>query len=148
MWVSKVVVTRESSGSGTNATWTLDPTVAIVTEGQNTTLQLTTNYDGALNFTSSDTNIATVTYNSSSKVITVNGIATGSTTISVTGGATATYNAINKIIPVTVKHTELVSATSVVITDLGYTFWDEITEAEGSADEINGAQGGVSINKG
>ena len=123
MWVSKVVVTHESSGSGTNASWTLNPTSATVTAGQSTTLQLTTNYDGTLNFASNNTGVATVSYNSSTKVVTVNGVAAGSTTISVTGDATATYNAINKAISVTVNHAELESNITDVMGDFGYSYF-------------------------
>ena len=123
MWVSKVVVTTENAGSGTNATWTLDPVVASVLAGQSTNLQLTTNYDGTLNFTSEDPSIATVSYNSSTKVVTVTGVAAGTTTISATGDATATYNAINKAIAVTVKHTELESNAVDVMGPFGYSYF-------------------------
>lgn len=123
VWVSKVVVSSESTGSGTNATWSLDPTSAVVSAGKSTTLQLTTNYDGALTFESSDESIATVSYNSSTKVITVTGKAAGETTITVTGAATATYNAINKAISVTVNHSELESNFTDVLGPLGYSYF-------------------------
>ena len=123
MWVSKVVVTTASSGSGETATWTLDPTSAAVMAGQSTTLQLTTNYDGTLNFNSNDDDIAKVSYNSTTKVITVDGIAAGSTTISVTGDATAKYNAINKVISVTVSHAELESNVTDVMSGFGYAYF-------------------------
>ena len=123
MWVSKVVVTTENAGSGTNATWTLDPASATVSAGQSTDLQLTTNYDGTLNFASNDESVATVSYNASTKVITITGVTAGTTTISATGAATATYNAINKAIAVTVKHAELESNAIDVMGDLGYSYF-------------------------
>ena len=123
LYVSKLIVTEASSGSGTNATWTMDPTTATVTAGQSTTLQLTTNYDGTLNFISNDTEVATVSFNTSTKVVTVNGIAPGSTTISVTGDATATYNAINKTIVVTVDHAELANNMADVMGGFGYSYF-------------------------
>ena len=127
------------------ATWSLDPASATIMEGENTTLQLTTNYDGTLTFTSEDTDIATVSYNATTKVVTVNGIAAGSTSITVAGDATSTYTAISKSIEVTVTHVELPYATSEIIANFGYAFWDEIAESGASADEINGTQGGVSV---
>lgn len=130
MWVSKVVVTAESSGSGTDATWSLNPTSATVYTGESTTLQLTTDYDGELTFTSNDESIATVSYDSSSKVITVSGVAVGETTVSVTGAATATYNAINKIFAVTVNHAELESNFIDVMGPLGYSYFGLKPEGE------------------
>ena len=123
MWVSKVVVSKESSGSGTDATWSLDPTSAVVCVGESTTLQLTTDYDGELTFVSNDESITTVSYNSSSKIITVTGVAIGETTVSVTGTATATYNKITKVIGVKVNHSELESNFTDVIGPLGYSYF-------------------------
>jgi hypothetical protein len=134
MWVSKVVVTTASSGSGETATWTVNPATATVTAGQSTTLQLTTNYDGTLNFLSNDEAVATVSYNSSTKVITVNGIATGTTSISVTGDATSTYNAINKAIAVTVNHAELTSNVTDVMSGFGYSYFGLSPKGTGSDD--------------
>ena len=85
------------------ATWTLSPASAMVTASESTVLDLTTNYDGTLSFESEDESIATVSYNSSTKKITVNGIARGTTTINVTGAATANYKAISKTISVIVQ---------------------------------------------
>ena len=143
--VSVTVYYEEDEGEGVTASWSLDPTSANVMAGESTSLQLTTNYDGTLTFTSNATSIANVSYNSSSKVITVTGVAAGKTTISATGDATATYNAINKVISVTVNRVEVAYNATEIITDLGYQFWDEIAAAEGSADEINGRQNGVTI---
>ena len=134
MWVSKVVVTTASSGSGETATWTVNPATATVTAGQSTTLQLTTNYDGTLNFVSNDEAVATVSYNSSTKVITVNGIAAGTTSISVTGDATSTYNAINKAIAVTVNHAELTSNVTDVMSGFGYSYFGLTPKGTGSDD--------------
>jgi hypothetical protein len=134
MWVSKVVVTTASSGSGETATWTVNPATATVTAGQSTTLQLTTNYDGTLNFVSNDEAVATVSYNSSTKVITVNGIAAGTTSISVTGDATSTYNAINKAIAVTVNHAELTSNVTDVMSGFGYSYFGLSPKGTGNDD--------------
>ena len=84
-------------------TWTLSPASATVTAGESIVLDLTTNYDGTLNFESENEDVATVSYNSSTKKVTVNGIARGTTTINVTGDATANYKAIDKSISVIVK---------------------------------------------
>lgn len=130
VWVSKVVVSAESSGSGTNAAWSLDPTSAVVSAGESTALQLTTDYDGELTFASNDESIATVSYNSSTKVITVTGVAVGETTISVTGAATSTYNAINKVIGVTVNHSELESNFTDVMGPFGYSYFGLTPEGE------------------
>ena len=108
-----------------NATWTLDPTTASVSAGESTVLDLTTNYDGTLTFTSNDTDIATVSYNSSTKKVTVNGISGGTTTISVTGDATANYNAINKTINVKVK--KILAANSIM-----YESFDDNDEVGGN----------------
>ena len=86
-----------------NAAWDISPSIAKVTIGGSTVLDLTTNYDGTLSFVSDNTDIATVSYNTSNKKITVNGIAAGSTTISVTGDATETFNAIDETIVVLVR---------------------------------------------
>lgn len=111
------------TGDKETPTWSLDPTSATVEAGSNTTLQLTTNYDGTLTFESEDTDIATVSYNSSTKVITVNGIAAGSTTITATGAATSTYEAVSKNITVTVTHPELASNFMSTMGPLGYSYF-------------------------
>ena len=119
--VDDVVFTYTSDKE--TATWSLDPASASVNKGESTTLQLTTNYDGTLSFESEDTDIATVSYNSTTKVITVNGIAAGSTKITVTGDATSKYEAITKIISVDVTHSELASNFTDVISGLGYSYF-------------------------
>ena len=86
-----------------DATWSLAPATGVVTVGESTEITLTTNYDGTLTFESEDEDIATVSYNSSTKKITINGIAIGSTTINISGDATATYNAIDETLDVVVK---------------------------------------------
>lgn len=128
--VSVTVYYEEDAGEGETATWTLDPTSATVMAGQNTSLQLTTNYDGALTFTSNDTGVATVAYNSSTKVVTVTGVAAGTTTITATGAATATYKAISKSIDVTVSHAELESNVTDVMSGFGYTYFGYTTEGD------------------
>ncbi len=119
--VDDVVFTYSSSL--VPATWSLDPASASVVEGKSTTLQLTTNYDGTLAFESADESIATVSYNSSTKVITVTGVGAGSTTISVTGAATSSYEAIDKSINVTVTYPELASNVTDVMGPLGYSYF-------------------------
>lgn len=104
-------------------TWSVNPASANVAIGESTTLQLTTNYNGTLAFESADEDIATVSYNPSTKVITVNGIAGGSTTITATGAATSTYEAISKNISVTVVHAELPSNVIDVMGSLGYSYF-------------------------
>ena len=84
-------------------TWSLNPETAQVSIGQSTILDLTTNYDGTLSFESEDEDVATVSYDPSTKKVTVNGIAIGTTTINATGDATANYQAISKTINVVVK---------------------------------------------
>lgn len=111
------------SSSLVPASWSLTPASAMVVEGQSTTLQLTTNYDGTLTFTSNDTDVATVSYNSSKGEITVDGIAAGSTTISVTGAATSTFEAISKSIDVTVTYPEKESNATDVMGPLGYSYF-------------------------
>ena len=105
------------------ATWSVAPASATVLQGENTTLALTTNYDGTLNFESANTDIATVSYNSSTKEITVNGVAAGTTTINVTGAATATYEAIEKAISVKVNYPEKPSNAIDQIGPLGYSYF-------------------------
>ena len=119
--VDDVVFTYSSSLE--TPTWSLDPASASVVVGKSTTLQLTTNYDGTLNFVSNDEDIATVSYNSSTKVITVTGVAAGSTTISVTGAATSSYEAIDKSINVTVTYPELESNVTDVMSGFGYLYF-------------------------
>ena len=119
--VDDVVFTYTSDKE--EATWTLDPTSATVLEGENTTLQLTTNYDGTLTFKSEDEDVATVSYNSSTKEITITGVATGATTITVTGAATTKYSAIAKSIDVTVNHEELANNFSATLGSLGYSYF-------------------------
>lgn len=144
--VDDVVFTYSSSL--VPATWSLDPASASVVEGKSTTLQLTTNYDGTLNFASDDTGIATVSYNESTKVITVNGVAAGSTTISVTGAATSSYEAIDKSINVTVTYPELASNVTDVMGPLGYSYFgltpkgsDTYAQPEEASREITDAYG-------
>ena len=127
--VDDVVFTYSSTTE--DATWSLNPASAVVVAGQSTDLQLTTNYDGTLIFVSDDPLIATPSYNTTTKVITITaGATTGTTTISVTGAATATYNAINKTINVTVKHAELESNAIDEFGPLGYSYFNMTPEGE------------------
>ena len=116
-------VTFTYSSDKETPTWSLSPASATVMEGETTDLVLTTNYDGTLSFESADTDIATVSYNSSTKVLTVTGVAAGTTTISATGDATSTYSAISKTIDVTVTHTELPYNVTDVMGPLGYSYY-------------------------
>ena len=103
-YVKDITVEFEEAGSGDKetATWTVTPASATVVAGESTVLDLTTNYDGTLNFVSENEEIATVSYNASTKKITIEGVAKGATTINVTGAATETYKSISKTIDVTV----------------------------------------------
>lgn len=123
MWVSKVVVTTASSDTRDVATWSLDPISATVTAGSSTTLQLTTNYDEDLTFTSNNPSIATVSYNSSTKVITVEGVAAGTTTISATGTDSENYKDISKSISVTVNYPEQAYNFTDVMSGFGYSYF-------------------------
>ena len=131
--VDDVVLTYIDAATGEDATWSLNPASATVMAGENTALQLTTNYDGTLSFESEDTNIATVSYNSSTKVLTVTGVAAGVTSISATGAATATYKAISKLIDVTVSHAELTSNVMDEMSGFGYAYFG-LTPIGGGSD--------------
>lgn len=136
--VDDVVFTYSSTTE--DATWSLNPASAVVVAGQSTDLQLTTNYDGTLIFVSDDPLIATATYNTSTKVITISaGATTGTTTISVTGAATATYSAINKTIAVTVKHAELESNAIDEFGPLGYSYFNMTPEGTNTYAEADAA---------
>jgi len=103
-YVKDITVEFEEAGSADKetATWTVTPASATVGAGETTVLDLTTNYDGELNFVSENAAVATVSYNASTKKITIEGVAKGTTTINVTGAATETYKSISKTIDVTV----------------------------------------------
>ena len=132
--VDDVVFTYSSTT--VDATWSLNPASAVVVAGQSTDLQLTTNYDGTLIFVSDDPLIATPSYNTTTKVITITaGATTGTTTISVTGAATATYSAINKTINVTVKHAELESNAIDEFGPLGYSYFGMTPEGSNAYTE-------------
>lgn len=136
--VDDVVFTYSSTT--VDATWSLNPASAVVVAGQSTDLQLTTNYDGTLIFVSDDPLIATPSYNTTTKVITITaGATTGTTTISVTGAATATYSAINKTINVTVKHAELESNAIDEFGPLGYSYFKMTPEGENTYTQADAA---------
>ena len=136
--VDDVVFTYSSTTE--DATWSLNPASAVVVAGQSTDLQLTTNYDGTLIFVSDDPLIATPSYNTTTKVITITaGATTGTTTISVTGAATATYSAINKTINVTVKHAELESNAIDEFGPLGYSYFNMTPEGENTYTQADAA---------
>ena len=119
--VDDVVFTYSSSL--VEPTWSVDPASATVNMGESTNLQLTTNYDGTLNFVSNDEDVATVSYNSKTKVITVSGVSAGSTTITATGSATSNYQAITKNITVLVNYPELPNNVIDVMGPLGYSYF-------------------------
>lgn len=155
--VDDVVFTYASDKE--NATWSVNPASATVMEGESTTLELTTNYDGTLSFVSGDESIATVSYDESSKIITVNGISAGAVSILVTGEATDTYNAISEMIDVTVNHVELPNNSVDIISNMGYGFYGlsleegdfvqpnvtstDITDANGVTISFAKAEGGT-----
>ncbi|MCQ2244683.1 MAG: InlB B-repeat-containing protein [Bacteroidaceae bacterium] len=83
-----------------DASWSVEPASVSVNAGSTATATITTNYDGTLSVSSNAESTAKATI--SGKVITVNGVAAGSTTLTVSGSATTNYNAISKTIDVTV----------------------------------------------
>lgn len=87
-----------------DASWSVAPASVSVKATKTTTASISTNYDGTLSVASSNPEIATASIND--KVITVTGVAEGSTTLTVTGAATSTYNAISKTIDVIVISNE------------------------------------------
>lgn len=93
-------ISDPTSADPIDATWSVDPASVTVTEGSIATATIDTNYDGTLSVVSNDESKATVTIND--KVITVTGVAAGTTTLTVTGAATSNFNAISKTIDVTV----------------------------------------------
>lgn len=100
-----VYLYKKASGTSTpddptDASWSISPESVFMKKGKSTTTTITTNYDGTLSVSSNNSDIATATING--KVITVKGVAEGTTTISITGAETSKYNAINKTINVTV----------------------------------------------
>lgn len=125
-YVKDITVEFETGGGGDKetATWTVSPASATVAAGQTTVLDLTTNYDGALNFESEDNETATVSYNSSTKKITITGVAKGATKINVTGAATDTYKSISKKIDVTVTRGHV----------LGEALYEGVSSYTGSSD--------------
>ena len=125
-YVKDITVEFEEAGGGDKetATWTVSPASATVAAGESIVLDLTTNYDGTLNFESGNDEVATVSYNASTKKITINGVAKGATTINVTGAATDTYKSISETIDVTV--TRSVPA--------GQLFYESLSGYTGSSD--------------
>lgn len=100
-----VYLYKKGSGTSTpdyptDASWSISPESVSMKKDKSTTTTITTNYDGTLSVSSNNSDIATATING--KVITVVGVAEGTTTISITGAETSKYNAINKTINVTV----------------------------------------------
>lgn len=83
-----------------DASWSVAPTSLSVRATKKATATIDTNYNGTLSVASNNSSVATATING--KVITVTGVAEGSTTLTVTGAATSKYNAISKTINVTV----------------------------------------------
>ncbi len=84
-----------------DASWSVSPENVSVMARRTATVAITTNYDGTLSVSSENSGVAIATI--SGKVITVTGVAEGSTTLTVTGDATSFYNAISKTINVAVS---------------------------------------------
>lgn len=100
---SVTITTVEDAGGSADpvdASWSVDPASVVVKASKTATATITTDYNGTLSVSSANSGIATASING--KVITVTGVAEGSTTITVTGAATSAYNAISKTIDVTV----------------------------------------------
>ena len=89
-----------SSSTPVDATWGVSPEEVSVKVGKKTTVDITTNYNGTLSVTSSDETIAMASY--ADGVLTVTGVAEGTTTLAFSGEATAKYYAINKTVNVKV----------------------------------------------
>ena len=104
----------EEEGSGVpadpeDASWSVSPSSVTVKAGKITTADITTNYNGVLTLTSSNSSIATATY--ADGVLTVTGVAEGDAYITIEGNATAKYNAISKTVDVHVVPNVVTSGT-------------------------------------
>lgn len=125
MYIKSITVYYDESDSNLEyASWSLTPSSVSVYKNESCVLDLTTNYDGTLTFTSANEAIATVSYNSETKKITVNGVSNGSTKINVTGSATSTYNAISKTIDVTVSVKENQFNKTITSSGWGYDYFE------------------------
>lgn len=89
-----------TSGDPVDASWSVSPASVSVRASKTANATITTNYNGTLSVASNNSSVATATING--KVITVTGVAEGTTTLTVTGTATSKYNAVSKTINVTV----------------------------------------------
>lgn len=101
--VTKIVVKYEVDETDTRtvASWSVDPSEVEVTVDESATATITTDFDQALSVVSKDPSVATATI--SGKVITVTGVAVGTTTLTVTGNGSTTYKDLEKTISVTVN---------------------------------------------
>lgn len=91
---------KVTSGDPVDASWSVSPASVSVRATKTANATITTNYNGTLSVASNNSSVATATING--KVITVTGVAEGTTTLTVTGTATSKYNAVSKTINVTV----------------------------------------------
>lgn len=102
---SPVYLYKKTSGTSTpdghtDASWIVSTETLYMKIGKSATTAITTDYDGILSVSSNNSGIATAAIDG--KIITVEGKAVGTTTISITGVETSKYNAINQTINVTV----------------------------------------------
>ena len=101
---SITIVWDDGAGSGSSdpvdATWNVSPESISVKAGKTATADITTNYNGTLSVVSSNSAVATATYEAGK--LTVTGVAEGTATLTMSGEATAKFNAISKTIDVTV----------------------------------------------
>ena len=105
-WEIKNFKLDEAASGPVDPTFTV-PATLTVEEGKTAKINVTTNTDGAITYTSASTAVATVAADG-----TVTGVAAGTTTITVAAAATTAFNAASATVAVTV--TEAPSADDIV----------------------------------
>ena len=81
-----------------NTTMTINPTSGAIAIGTSTTTTVTTNGDGTISCTTSNSSIATCSFNSSTNVVTINGLTTGTASITIKQSEGANYKAASDVI--------------------------------------------------
>lgn len=99
-WEVKSFKLDEAVTGPVDPTFTV-PATLTVEEGKTAKINVTTNTDGAITYTSASTAVATVAADG-----TVTGVAAGTTTITVAAAATAAYNAASATVAVTVTEAQ------------------------------------------
>ena len=100
-WEIKNFKLKEAVSGPVDPTFTVPATLTIE-EGKTAKINVTTNTDGAITFTSASTAVATVAADG-----TVTGVAAGTTTITVAAAATSAFNAASATVAVTVTEAGL-----------------------------------------